>query len=84
MAVKPVLPKETKKDVKPVVKNIQPVVNAGKNQITVEGSQVFLEGSKSKGMDGKIESLIALDNVNAIKLSFIPRRSIRTHCLSSS
>ena len=80
LAVKPVLPKETKKDVKPVVKNIQPLANAGKNQITVEGSQVFLDGSESKDRDGKIESyhwqqitgpLIALDNVNAIKLSFI-------------
>lgn len=80
LAVKPVLPKETKKDVKPVVKNIQPMANAGKNQITVEGSQVFLDGSESKDRDGKIESyhwqqvtgpLIALDNVNAIKLSFI-------------
>ena len=56
LAVKPVLPKETKKNVKPVVKNIQPEADAGKNQIAVEGSQVILDGSKSKDRDGKIES----------------------------
>jgi hypothetical protein len=80
LTVKPVLPKETKKNVESVVKNIQPEANAGKNQIVVEGSQVILDGSKSKDRDGKIESYhwqqiigpsIALDNVNDIKMSFI-------------
>lgn len=80
LAVKPVIPKETKKNVKPVVKNIQPEANAGKNQIAVEGSQVILDGSKSKDRDGKIESYhwqqirgpsIALANVNDIEMSFI-------------
>ena len=80
MAVKPVIPKETKKNVKPVIKNNQPEANAGKNQIAVEGSQVILDGSKSKDRDGKIESYhwqqitgpsIALTNVNDIKMSFI-------------
>ena len=80
LAVKPVIPKETKKNIKSLVKNIQPEANAGKNQIVIEGSQIILDGSKSKDRDGKIESYhwqqisgpsIALDNVNAIKLSFI-------------
>ena len=80
LAVKPVLPKDTKMNVKPVVKNIRPEANAGKNQIAVEGSQVILDGSKSKDRDGKIESYhwqqitgpsIALANVNDIKMSFI-------------
>ena len=80
LAAKPVLPKETKKNVRPVVKNIQPEANAGKNQIAVEGSQVILDGSKSKDRDGKIESYhwqqvtgpsIPLDNANDIKMSFI-------------
>ena len=56
LAAKPVLPKETKKNVKPIVKNNQPEADAGKNQIAVEGSQVILDGSKSKDRDGKIES----------------------------
>ena len=76
LAVKPVLPKETEKNVKSVVK-IQPKANAGKNQIAVEGSQVILDGSKSRDSDGKIESYhwqqitgpsIALTNVNDIKM----------------
>ena len=80
LTVKPVLPKDTKMNVKPVVKNIRPEANAGKNQIAVEGSQVILDGSKSKDRDGKIESYhwqqitgpsIALANVNDIKMSFI-------------
>ena len=79
LAAKPVLPKETKKNVRPV-KNIQPEANAGKNQIAVEGSQVILDGSKSKDRDGKIESYhwqqvtgpsILLDNTNDIKMNFI-------------
>jgi hypothetical protein len=56
LAVKPVLPKETKKDVKPVVKNIQQMANTRKNQIAVEGSQVFLDSSESIDRDGRIES----------------------------
>src|SRR4029079_3367561 len=80
LTVKPVLPKDTKMNVKPVVKNIRPEANAGKNQIAVEGSQVILDGSKSKDRDGKIESYhwqqitgpsIAIANVNDIKMSFI-------------
>jgi hypothetical protein len=80
LPVKPVVPEDTKKNVKPVVKNNQPEANAGKNQIAVEGSQVILDGSKSKDRDGKIESYhwqqitgpsIALANVNDIKMSFI-------------
>jgi hypothetical protein len=80
LAAKPVLPKETKKNVRPVVKNIQPEANAGKNQIAVEGSQVILDGSKSKDRDGKIVSYhwlqitgpsIPLDNANDIKMSFM-------------
>ena len=76
LAAKPVLPKETKKNVRPV-KNIQPEANAGKNQIAVEGSQVILDGSKSKDRDGKIRSYhwqqvtgpsILLDNTNDIKM----------------
>jgi chitinase len=80
LGVKPVLPKDTRNNVKSVVKNIKPDANAGKNQIAVEGSQVILDGIKSKDRDGKIESYhwqqiagpsIALDNLNDIKLSFI-------------
>jgi hypothetical protein len=82
LAVKPVLPKETKKNVKPVVKNIQPEANAGRNKIAVEGSQVILDGSKSKDRDGKIESYhweqitgpspkVALDDANDIEAGFI-------------
>ena len=80
LADKPVLPKETKKNVRSVVKNIKPEANAGKNQIAVEGSQVILDGSKSKDRDGKIESYhwqqvtgpsIPLDKANDIKMSFI-------------
>ena len=82
LPVKPVVPKDTKKNVKPVVKNIQPEANAGKNQIAVEGSQVILDGSKSKDRDGKIESYrwqqiigpstkVALDNPNNIEANFI-------------
>ena len=73
LAAKPVLPKETKK-------NVRPEANAGKNQIAVEGSQVILDGSKSNDRDGKIESYhwqqvtgpsIPLGNADDIKLSFI-------------
>jgi Calcineurin-like phosphoesterase len=82
LAANPVLPKETKKNVKPVIKNIQPEADAGKNQIAVEGSQVILDGSKSKDRDGKIESYrwqqiigpitkVALDNPNNIEANFI-------------
>ena len=82
LAAKPVLPKETKKNVKPVIKNIQPEADAGKNQIAVEGSQVILNGSMSKDRDGKIESYrwqqiigpstkVALDNQNNIEANFI-------------
>ena len=80
LAVKPVLPMETKKNVTPVVKNIQPKADAGNNQIAVEGSQVILDGSKSRDSDGKIESYhwqqitgpsIPPANVNDIKISFI-------------
>ena len=56
LAVKPTIPKETKKDVKPVIRNNHPEANPGKNQIAVEGSQVILDGSRSKDRDGKIES----------------------------
>ena len=76
------LTKDTKKNVKPIVKNIQPEANAGKNQIAPEGSQVILDGSKSKDRDGKIESYrwqqilgpgtkVALDNPNNIEANFI-------------
>jgi hypothetical protein len=80
VGVKSVLPKETRNNVKSVVKNIKPEASAGNNQIAVEGSQVILDGFNSKDRDGKIESYhwqqiagpsIALDNVNDIKLSFI-------------
>jgi hypothetical protein len=82
LAANPVLPKETKKNVKPVIKNIQPEADAGKNKIAVEGSQVILDGSKSKDRDGKIESYrwqqiigpitkVALDNPNNIEANFI-------------
>jgi hypothetical protein len=82
LAANPVLPKETKKNVKPVLKNIQPEADAGKNQIAVEGSQIILDGSKSKDRDGKIESYrwqqiigpitkVALDNPNNIEANFI-------------
>jgi hypothetical protein len=82
LAANPVLPKETKKNVKPVIKNISPEADAGKNQIAVEGSQVILDGSKSKDRDGKIESYrwqqiigpitkVALDNPNNIEANFI-------------
>ena len=82
LPVKPVVPKDTKKNVNPVVKNNQPEANAGKNQIAVEGSQVILDGSKSKDSDGKIESYrwqqiigpstkVALDNPNNIEANFI-------------
>ena len=41
LAVKPVIPKETKKNIKSLVKNIQPAgKNAGSNQIVIEGSTV--------------------------------------------
>ena len=78
--IKPTIPKETKKDVKPDIRNNHPEANPGKNQIAVEGSQVILDGSRSKDRDGKIESYhwqqvvgpsIALTNVNDIKMSFI-------------
>ena len=82
LAANPVLPKETKKNVKPIIKKIQPEADAGKNQIAVEGSQVILDGSKSKDRDGKIESYrwqqiigpitkVALDNPNNIEANFI-------------
>jgi hypothetical protein len=82
LAANPVLPKETKKNVKPVLKNIQPEADAGKNQIAVEGSQIILDGSKSKDRDGKIESYrwqqiigpitkVALDDPNNIEANFI-------------
>ena len=82
LPVKPVVPKDTKKNVNPIVKNNQPEANAGKNQIAVEGSQVILDGSKSKDSDGKIESYrwqqiigpstkVALDNPNNIEANFI-------------
>ena len=81
LAVKPTIPKETKKDVKPDIRNNHPEANPGKNQIAVEGSQVILDGSRSKDRDGKIESYhwqqvvgpskVALDNVNDIKANFI-------------
>jgi hypothetical protein len=79
---KPVLPRETKKNPKPVVKNIHPEANAGKNKIAVEGSKVILDGSKSKDRDGNIESYhwqqiagpspkVALNNANDIDADFI-------------
>lgn len=80
LAVKPTIPKETKKDVKLVIRNNHPEANPGKNQIVVEGSHIILDGSKSKDSDGKIESYlwqqisgpsIAPDNANDIKMSFV-------------
>jgi chitinase len=78
--VKPVIPRETKKNIQSSAKNILPDAKASKNQIVTEGSKVTLDGTKSNDKDGKIESYlwqqisgpkVELDNSNKSKSDFV-------------
>jgi hypothetical protein len=78
--VKPVIPRETEKNIQSSAKNILPDAKASKNQIVTEGSKVTLDGTKSNDKDGKIESYlwqqisgpkVELDNSNKSKSDFV-------------
>jgi Concanavalin A-like lectin/glucanases superfamily/Calcineurin-like phosphoesterase len=78
--VKPVIPRDTEKNIQSSAKNILPDAKASKNQIVTEGSKVTLDGTKSNDKDGKIESYqwqqisgpkVELDNSNKSKSDFV-------------